>query len=165
MTRFLHRASFLPGDSRSCFRLLAYLLLGSLLGALAARTQASAVPGSDFDVAQSSWVSFFLCAALFPCLMAASFLLDRRLLLFSVFFLKGALVSFTLGLFARAGLDRLAVILPAVALQSLLPLAVQFYVGAVWLRGAERSDGALVLLLPMLALAVLSALLRICLTF
>ena len=161
MAQFLHVSWTFHANRQALYRLLTDMLIGSLCGALCAKLHAPGLSAVDFGMKQTSWILIWLRSALFPCLMAVSFLLRRRYLFSILFFLKGAFAAYCLCAFALFGADRLLFALPALAFQSLLPLPLYFYAASVWLGEEDSSGRPLFFLAPMLLISLLGALIQV----
>ena len=146
---------------REGFQLLTSLLIGSLFGALCAKTQTAAFFLPGHNLAQTSVISILLRSVLFPSLLVVSFLLRRRVLFFVLFFLKGFFVSLTLCAFASQGLDLLLPVLLTIVIQSLLSLPAQFFAVVVWLQNGDQYREKHLLFAPMLLFTLLGVLLQI----
>ena len=120
MAHLLQVLSSFRVPRRESFQLLASLLIGSLFGALCAKTQTVAFSVPRLGLEQASEFSILFRAFVFPCFLAVPVLLRRKALFYVLFFLKGFFVSFTLCVFALQGLAFLRPVLPATIFQSLL---------------------------------------------
>ncbi len=161
MAHFLLASGFFWSERSHCFRLLFFLLMGSVLGALCAKMQGVGFSFSEQEAFRPGVVSVLLRAFLFPCLMVVSYLIGRSFLFDLLFFGKGAFVAYPLCVCCVWNLPQLSSVLPALLFQTLLPLPVQFLCGSVWMAKEPKRRSSWLLLLPMMLFALAGVLVQI----
>ena len=133
-------------------RLLAFLLLGSLMGAFCAKWSECVLNVSFLPQLRSlPLLRMWFRALLFPMLLLGALTLRDKSLFRLLFFGRGFAVSFSLCVFAISGLLTRRELLLMVLLERVLPLPLHLMVGSVW--AAETDDGfpELWLAVPLLA--------------
>lgn len=130
MAHFVHASAVFSEHRASCLRLLAALLVGSVVGALCARLQSAAFSVPAFTLRQFDFFPSLLRAMLFPGLLVVAFLLRRRFLFYVLFFSKGFFLAYVLCAFALRDAEQLPSLLPVLILRALLPLPAHFLVGS-----------------------------------
>lgn len=160
MTQIRSRVVALQADGLLLRRLMLSLILGALLGALFARFSDLAALSALLTPKRRA--SLWLCllrGALFPCLLAAavSFRLGR--LLGPLFAAKGLAASWLLCAAVSLGEPWLSAVLPPFLFETVLPLPLLLFVGAVWAGESEQERPALWLLVPLLLAALTGGLL------
>lgn len=134
--------------------LLLSVLFGSLLGALCARLHSGALNASfALNIREASFLRALSRACVFPMLTAVALFLQNRVLISSLFFLKGFLTAFLICALGSSGISPLLTALPFFAFEAVLPLP--FYILAASACPSRSLDGSasarllLFMLLPL----------------